>query len=174
MKHLYIIALAVFMLGMILTGCGHTPPPETLSPSVAISTPEESTPAPTPEETPEPTSTPEPFVVPEHEVELVAKTLRGECYDDQPGDKRDVVRVIVNRVSDGSFGDNVEAVITAPRQFNGYRAANVPTQNDYEIAREILTEWYEGGCVALGEYLFFTSGGGRKNVFRKEWKESGK
>jgi len=108
--------------------------------------------------------------VPDFEVELVAKTLRGECYNEQHDDKREVVKVICNRVSMGGFGDSVEAVITAPKQFVGYRPGNIPTANDYEIAREILTEWYEGGCVPLGEYLFFSSGDGHKNAFRKTWK----
>jgi len=107
---------------------------------------------------------------PDFEVELVAKTLRGECYDDQPDDKREVVKVICNRVSAPGFGDSIEAVITAPRQFVGYRPGNVPTADDYAIAREILTEWYDGGCVPLGEYLFFSSGDDRQNVFRKEWR----
>jgi len=115
---------------------------------------------------------PEPSLplVPELEVELVAKTLRGECYDDQPDDKREVVKVICNRVSDGRFGDSIEAVITAPHQFQGFRLDNVPSANDYEIAREVLAEWYGGGCAPLGEYLFFSSGGGRTNVFRKKWR----
>jgi len=175
MKHLYITALAVFMLCMILTGCGHTPPTETPAPSVAERIPEDSTPASTPDDTPEPTSTPKPFTVPKHEVDLVAKTLRGECYDEQHDDKREVVRVICNRVSvvrgpDGErFGDSIETVITAPRQFAGYRPGNVPTDNDYEIAREVLVEWYAGGCQPLGKYLFFSAGNGHKNIFREKY-----
>ena len=111
--------------------------------------------------------------MPEHEIELVAKTLRGECYDEQADDKREVVKVICNRVSAGGFGGSIEAVITAPKQFIGYRSDNLPTTNDYEIAREVLAEWYKGGCVPLGEYLFFSSGSGHRNVFRREWKEAG-
>jgi hypothetical protein len=110
-------------------------------------------------------------VIPEFEIELVAKTLRGECYDDQPDDKREVVKVICNRVAAG-FGDSIEAVITASHQFAGYKPDNKPTTNDYEIAHEVLTEWYVSGCAAMGEYLYFTAGGGRTNIFRKEWKES--
>jgi hypothetical protein len=112
-----------------------------------------------------------PPVVPEREIELVAKTLRGECYDDEPDDKREVAKVICNRVSDGRFGDSVEAVVTAPRQFAGYRPDNVPTENDYEIAREVLTAWYECGCAPMGEYLYFTAGSGKVNIFSKEWRE---
>jgi hypothetical protein len=108
-------------------------------------------------------------LAPECEVELVAKALRGECYEDEPDDKREVARVICNRVSTGGFGDSIEAVITAPMQFVGYRPDNVPSDNDYAIAREILTEWYAGGCAPLGEYLFFSSGAGHRNAFRKNY-----
>ena len=111
-------------------------------------------------------------LVPEFEVALVAKVLRGECYDDQPDDKREVVKVICNRVSVGGFGDSIEAVITARGQFAGYHPDNQPTENDYAIAREVLTAWYEGGRAPLGEYLFFSSGSGHKNIFRKAWKEA--
>ena len=176
MKHFYIAALIALFLCTILTGCNHAPPPDIPSPSTAASTPEATIPA----ETSETSTTafiPEasPPLVPEHEVELVAKTLRGECYGEQHDDKREVVRVICNRVSvvrgpDGErFGDSIEAVITAPRQFAGYRPGNVPTANDYEIAREVLAEWYAGGCQPLGKYLFFSSGAGHKNVFREKY-----
>ena len=113
--------------------------------------------------------TPTPPLVPEDELLLVAKVLRGECYDDQLDDKREVVKVICNRVSAGEFGDSVKAIIPAPRQFAGYRPDNVPTESDIAIAREVLTLWYESGCLPLGEYLFFTAGDGHRNVFRKDW-----
>jgi hypothetical protein len=73
-------------------------------------------------------------------------------------------------VSVGTFGDSIEAIIAAPKQFAGYRPDNEPTENDFAIAEEILTEWYECGCRQFSEYLFFSSGGGHKNVFRKEWR----
>ena len=171
MKKIYILLLAAVMLCVILTGCADTkdtPPP--ISSATAANTPEASampaelSPVSTPEPTPEPVPP-----VPEYEIELVAKTLRGECYDEQHDDKREVVWVICNRVSDGRFGDSIEAVITAPRQFQGYRPGNVPTANDYEIAREVLTEWYEGGCQPLGKYLFFSAGGNHRNIFRENY-----
>jgi len=173
----YIKRLFIFLiLCAVLTGCAHSPPPDTPPPSTEeASAPVESAPASTPEETSEPEPTPP--LVPEHEIELVAKTLRGECYDNQHDDKREVVKVICNRVSlvrgpDGErFGDSIEEVITAPRQFQGYRESNVPTANDYEIAREVLTEWYENGCQPMGKYLFFSSGSNHRNVFREKFKE---
>ena len=170
MKSYSIIILLVLALCAFLVGCSPTAEQETSSEVSAVADSMEGSSQPIITETPD-IETPSPaHIVPEYEVELVAKTLRGECYDEQHDDKREVVKVICNRVSMGGFGDSVEAVITAPKQFVGYRPGNIPTVNDYEIAREILTEWYEGGCVPLGEYLFFSSGDGHKNAFRKTWK----
>ena len=170
MKSYSIIILLVLALCAFLVGCTSTAKPEPSTEVSAITEPTEVSSQPTIIETTSAETTPSVPVVPEYEIELVAKTLRGECYDEQHDDKREVVKVICNRVSMGGFGDSVEAVITAPKQFVGYRPGNIPTANDYEIAREILTEWYEGGCVPLGEYLFFSSGDGHKNAFRKTWK----
>jgi hypothetical protein len=169
MKHTLTLSFLAAVFCILLVACSPndtTVPTEVASPS-SIPTVADSTPAPTEMSIAEPTS----LIVPEHEISLVAKTLRGECYDDQHDDKREVVKVICNRVSVGGFGDSIESVITAPHQFAGYSTDNVPTANDYEIAREILTQWYEGGCIPLGEYLFFSSGGNHKNIFSKTWKE---
>ena len=166
---MYSLKQVFLILCAVLTGCAHSPPPDTPPPSTEASATVESTPASTPEET----SEPEPTLplVPEHEVELVARVLRGECYDDQHDDKREVVKVICNRVSVGGFGNSIEEVVTARRQFQGYRESNEPTANDYEIAREVLTEWYENGCQPMGKYLFFSSGNNHRNVFREKLKE---
>jgi uncharacterized protein YceK len=171
----YIKPLLIFMIVcLVLTGCSQTRPKDISTQSAYTVAPADTISESTPDETP---VTSAPPIVPEYEVELVAKTLRGECYDDQPDDKREVVKVICNRVSVGEFGDSIEAVITAPRQFQGYRTDNKPTANDYEIAREVLTEWYENGCLPLGKYLYFSSdaggpgGSNHKNIFRENFKE---
>ena len=165
-----IFICSLLMLCAILTGCGHAPSPDISPSSMATITPKETAPeiiTPAPEETTEPTPTAP--LVPEREVELVAKTLRGECYDDQPADKREVVRVICNRVSAGRFGASIEAVITAPDQFVGYSPDNIPTANDYTIARDVLTEWCASGCQPFDPFLYFTAGDGHTNVFRENY-----
>ena len=173
MKWISIIILPLLVL--TLAGCTQTnPATETTASGIQTETPPAT--ASTEPQSALPSAEPSPgsavTAVPDFEIELVAKTLRGECYEDQADDKREVVKVICNRVSDGNFGNSIEEVITAPRQFQGFGPDNVPTANDYEIAREVLTEWYDGGGVPLGEYLFFSSGGNHKNIFRREWKES--
>lgn len=104
------------------------------------------------------------------EIDAVAVTIAGECYDDKPADKRRVAEVIVNRVSDGRFGDSIIKVIKAPGQFYGYWSQNRPvSENDVQIAEETLYDWYAGNCKALSEYLYFCAGSNRENKFRTQF-----
>lgn len=110
----------------------------------------------------------EPFT--DEEVEAIAKTLAGECYDDKLDDKRLVVEVILNRVSDGRFGESVIEVVSAEGQFNGYWKQSRPvSDSDIRIAKETLREWYENDCKKLSEYLYFCAGPNRENVFRTQY-----
>lgn len=106
----------------------------------------------------------------DEELEAMVFTLAGECYDDKEHDKRLVCEVILNRVSDGRFGDSVLEVVSAPNQFSGYwEQSREITENDYDVATEALEDWYESGCEALSDYLFFVAGDNRENVFRCEY-----
>ncbi len=106
----------------------------------------------------------------DEEVEAIVRTLAGECYDDKMADKRKVVEVIVNRVSNGGFGENVIDIITAKGQFEGYwRQSRPVSESDIQIAEETLIDWYANDCEALSEYLFFCSGPNRENIFRSEY-----
>lgn len=170
------VTLAVVCL-LLLTGCAKEANTPTASPSPGDSTLEDitplppsiapdPTPSPTPAPTPEPTPEPDPWTA--EEVEAIARTLSGECYEDKPQDKRLVAEVILNRVTDGYWGDTVIEVITARGQFHGYwQPSRDITDNDREIAIQALRDWYTNGCAALSEYLFFEAGPNRENVFRK-------
>ncbi len=106
----------------------------------------------------------------EQEVYAMALTLAGECYNDKVHDKRRVCEVIVNRVSDGSWGNTVLEVLTCDSQFNGYWEQNRPvTESDLEIAEQTLADWYANDCNALSDYLYFCAGENRENVFRSEY-----
>ncbi len=97
----------------------------------------------------------------------MALTLAGECYDDKEPDKRRVCEVILNRVSDGRFGDSIIEVLTAENQFSGYWTQSRPvSENDIAIAEQALKDWYDNGCEPLSEYLFFSAGDNRENVFK--------
>ncbi len=104
------------------------------------------------------------------ELDAMARTLAGECYDHKAQDKRLVCEVILNRVSDGRFGGSVMEVLTAKNQFSGYWTQSRPvSENDYEIVVQALKDWYEGGCKALSEHLFFCAGNNLENQFRSEY-----
>lgn len=104
----------------------------------------------------------------DEEVEVIVRTLAGECYDDKLKDKRLVVEVILNRVSDGRFGKDVLEVVSAKGQFTGYRIQKRPvSESDIQIAKDTLNEWYSNDCKALSEYLYFSSGTNRENIFRR-------
>lgn len=163
---------------MLLSLCGCSKVSESTSA-------EESTPAPRMEapiipvseetERPEVTESPKPKEEEEQkwtdeELEAMVLTLAGECYDDKEKDKRLVCEVILNRVSNKHFDDTIIEVITKPHQFDGYwTQSRSVSENDYEIATQTLKDWYEGGCKALSEYLYFESGDNRENEFRKEF-----
>lgn len=49
------------------------------------------------------------------ELDAIAFTLAGECYDQMVEDKRRVCEVILNYVSDGRFGNSVIEVLTAKK-----------------------------------------------------------
>ena len=119
------------------------------------------------EESPAPIPSPEVLLYSEKELNAIVQTLVGECYDDKLTDKRLVVEVILNRVSDGRFGDTVLEVVTAKGQFAGYWAQSRPiSESDIQIAKEALTEWYNNDCQKLSDYLYFCSGPNRENIFR--------
>lgn len=106
----------------------------------------------------------------QEELEAMVQTLTGECYDDKPEDKRKVCETICNRASVGLFGNTIVEVVTAPHQFAGYWAPSRPaTENDYEIARQTLEDWYANDCEPLSEWLYFVAGENRENVFRSEY-----
>lgn len=122
-----------------------------------------------------PTLIDEPLVIEkpysDEDVKAMTLTLAGECYEDKPHDKRLVCEVILNRVSHDSFPDTVLEVVSAPSQFNGYwKQSRDVSENDIEIAEQALQEWHDNDCQPLSEYLYFSAGDNRENVFRKDYK----
>ncbi len=147
---------------LLLTGCGSDK-----GDNLVLPTPETSA---YQSEMPVQTETPAPNQWTDEEIDAMVLTLAGECYDDKVQDKRLVCEVILNRVSDGRFGDSVLEVVSAPNQFAGYWEQSRPiSDNDYDVASEALNDWYENDCEALSEYLFFVAGDNRENVFRSEY-----
>jgi hypothetical protein len=124
----------------------------------------------TPTPTPEITTEAVPVPRTQEEVEAIAKTLAGECYNNELEDKRKVVEVILNRVSDGRFGKDIITVVTAKSQFLGYwNPSREISANDYEITEQALSDWFANDCEPLSDWLYFSAGPGHKNVFRKQF-----
>lgn len=106
----------------------------------------------------------------DEEVQAIARTLSGECYDDKLEDKKKIVEVILNRVSNEKFGKTVLEVVSAKGQFCGYWKQSRPiSESDIKIAEETLDRWYANDCKALSDYLFFCVGPNRENVFRVKY-----
>ncbi len=146
---------------MMLTACGNQPEAKPTVEVIVIERPSVIVIEPETEEAP---------LWTEQEVYAIALTLAGECYDDKVHDKRRVCEVIVNRVSDGSWGNTVLEVLTHDSQFNGYWEQNRPvTESDLEIAEQTLADWYTNDCNVLSDYLYFCAGENRENVFRSEY-----
>lgn len=104
------------------------------------------------------------------ELHAIALTLAGECYDDKELDKRHVCEVILNRVSNSKFANTILEVLKTPGAFNGYWKQSRPvSKNDYIVAEQALRDWYGGGCKPLSEWLFFSKGRKRENVFRSDF-----
>lgn len=163
MRRLVFIALAcVFLVG----ACSPTPNAPTPTQEVLVL----SVPPLAQSTAPAPTLTPLQDPWTEEEVEAIARTLSGECYEDKPHDKRLVAEVILNRTSDGRWGNTVTEVVTAKSQFHGYwKPSRDISGNDREIATTALCDWYANDQQALSDYLFFEAGPNRENIFRQTY-----
>lgn len=156
-----------FMCALLFAGCSstaHDSPKKAQESEVIVAPPIIQSAPPAPVQPP----IPDPWT--DEDVEAVARTLSGECYEDKPNDKRLVAEVILNRTSDGRWGNTVTEVVTAKSQFHGYwKPSRDISDNDREIATEALRDWYTNDCKALSDYLFFEAGPNRENVFRQNY-----
>ena len=122
-----------------------------------------------------PVSTPEPtpeITIDPYEAELIAKTLYGEYCGPDKLQQAGVAWCIVNRCD--AWGETVEAVVTAPSQFLGYRASNPVEPYLYDMAVDVLTRHEreklgetDVGRVLPADYLWFGANKSyTKNIFR--------
>lgn len=115
----------------------------------------------------------------EREVELIAKTLWGECRGVKSrAEQAAVVWCILNRVDSEFryFPDTIEGVITKENQFTGYNPNHPVTESLADLARDVLTRWHreKAGDTNVGrtlpkEYVYFV-GDGTHNYFTVEWR----
>lgn len=105
----------------------------------------------------------------------LAKTVWGEARGCSTTEQAAVVWCVLNRVDSPQFPGSVAAVVTAPRQFHGYSAANPVDPALLALAQDVLARWEierlgvgDPGRVLPADYLFF-EGDGTHNYFRTEW-----
>jgi len=101
----------------------------------------------------------------------MAKTIHGEAGICDRIQKEAVAWCIINRVECEWFPDNIIDVIIEPYQFHGYSPDKKPTQEEYDIAFDVIFRWMNGSSDRLlpKEYLFFYAKNG-KNVFTTKFK----
>jgi len=142
-----------------------------ITPTPSITPTNKPTVSPTPTFTPIPTVSPTPIPIKpsDEDIEYAAKTICGEAPGCTKIQKAAVVWVIINRIESEWFPNTVKEVVTQPKQFQGYREFNDPSDEDREIAEDVLTRWLNGwsGRIIPSEYLFFHSGKG-ENIFTTE------
>ncbi len=105
-----------------------------------------------------------------YDAELIAKTIYGEACGVSPMEQAAVAWCILNRAD--AYGVSVEAVVTAPYQFLGYKEYMPITPEIYDIAVDVLTRHAKEkmgetdvGRVLPSNYLWF-SGDMVHNYFR--------
>lgn len=100
------------------------------------------------------------------ELQAIAQTLAGECYEDMEHDKRLVCEVILNRVSDERFAETIIGVLETPGAFQGYwHQSRAVSENDLAVAEQTLQDWHANNCQPLSHFRFFCAGGNRENIF---------
>jgi hypothetical protein len=172
------IALAVLLV-ILLTACT-TPVPAlapihimlTATPTVAPTT-APITPTIVPTITPPPT--PEPTPPPDPELDMLAQLIYGEARGCPPDEQALVLWTVFQRVDDGRFGADIEAIVTARRQFQGYDPAHPILPEILELCAAEREKWRAGEVPPMlapyataTPYLFFR-GDGLHNWFRAEW-----
>lgn len=117
-----------------------------------------------------------PYTVTEREIEMIAQTVWGEARGLDTYEQSLVIWCILNRVDDGTWGNTVAEVITAPSQFHGYSSQNPITDEHKALARDVVTRWQmekycQGniGRTLPKEYLYFHSQNGH-HVFKTNYK----
>lgn len=109
----------------------------------------------------------------ERDACLLAKMAWGEARGMSTYERSLTMWCVLNRVDNERYPNSVEAVVTAPYQFVGYKASNPIDKELYELAKDVLARWYaEKNCIGSvgrtlpNDYLYFY-GDGQHNKFRK-------
>lgn len=114
----------------------------------------------------------------EEEVVLLAKMLWGEARGCSTTEQAACVWVALNRVSDPRWPDTLREVLLQPEQFRGLREDNPATEELMALAEDVLSRRARelAGETAVGRVIpedyFFWVGDGKRNHFRKEYRDT--
>ena len=106
------------------------------------------------------------------DVALISRTIWGETRGCPVEEQRAQAWCILNRVDspDPIFPDTIEAVVTAPNQFQCYSVKN-PDAPFYEMAREILILWHDG-IREIPADMCWCEGRNGQQIFRNSWERT--
>lgn len=112
------------------------------------------------------------------EIVLLAKMLWGEARGCSTTEQAACVWVALNRVSDPRWPDTLREVLLQPEQFRGLREDNPATEELMALAEDVLCRRARelAGETAVGRVIpedyFFWAGDGKRNHFRKEYRDT--
>lgn len=108
------------------------------------------------------------------EIDYIAKTVWGEARGLSKTHQAGVVWTILNRYDDGRFGKGIISVVTAPRQFVGYKSSNPVDPEIRDLVIDVLDRYLQekAGIENVGRvlpkgYLYFR-GNGKVNLFSEK------
>ena len=111
-------------------------------------------------------------------IVLLAKMLWGEARGCSTTEQAACVWVALNRVSDPRWPDTLREVLLQPEQFRGLREDNPATEELMALAEDVLSRRARelAGETAVGRVIpedyFFWAGDGKRNHFRKEYRDT--
>ena len=108
------------------------------------------------------------------EIDYIVKTVWGEARGLSKTHQAGVVWTILNRCDDGRFGKGIISVITAPKQFVGYKSSNPVDPEIRDLVVDVLDRYSQekAGIENVGRvlpkgYLYFR-GNGKVNLFSEK------
>ena len=108
------------------------------------------------------------------EIDYIAKTVWGEARGLSKTHQAGVVWTILNRCDDGRFGKGIISVVTAPKQFVGYKSSNPVDPEIRDLVVDVLDRYSQekAGIENVGRvlpkgYLYFR-GNGKVNLFSEK------
>ena len=106
---------------------------------------------------------------------MLAKVIWAEARGvPSDAEKAAVAWCALNRLDDGTYGETLSDVLTAPYQFAYFESSPV-TEELSELARDVLERWQaeKRGATDVGRTLppdyYFFDGDGEHNHFRQEF-----